>query len=118
MGNLIARKIEGGRDLSGLRRWSCQRFRGKGEASPRIETLYITLPPAIGGGSGSVYAQNLTHYHNINTLQCPRGAFLKNLGKEIELWKEKVDQIILIGDINKYTLGHNIRGFMANMEQT
>ena len=118
MGNLIARKIEGGRDLSGLRRWSCQRFRGKGEASPRIETLYRTVPPAIGGGSGSVYAQNLTHYHNINTLQCPRAAFLKNLGKEIELWKEKVDQIILIGDINKYIMGHNIRGFMANMEQT
>ena len=30
MGNLVGRRIEGGINLSGLGRWSWQRFRGKG----------------------------------------------------------------------------------------
>ena len=79
-GNIVIRRIEGGGYLSGLVRWSWQRFRGKGEASLRIANLYIPVPPATGLGSGSVYAQHLTHFHNINILKFPRVAFLKDLG--------------------------------------
>ena len=51
-------------------------------------------------------------------MQFPRLAFIEDLCKEIESWKEKGDQITLMGDINKYTLSHNIRIFMANLGLT
>ena len=51
-------------------------------------------------------------------MQCSRVAFLENLGKEIELRKEKRYQIIVMGEINEYILSHNIRRFMANLGLT
>ena len=118
MGNLIGRIIEGGIYFSGIRRWSWQRFRCKGESSLRIATLYRPVPPATGGVSGSVYAQHLTHFHNINRLKFPIVAFLEELGKEIESRKEKGYRIIIMGDINEYILSHNIIRCMANLELT
>ena len=81
IGNLVGRTIEGGRYLSGLGRWSWLRFRGKREVSLRIANIYRPVPPSAGGGSGSVYAQNLTHFYNINIIQCPIVAFIEELGK-------------------------------------
>ena len=45
-------------------------------------------------------------------------AFLEELGKEIESWKEKGDKIIVMVDINKYILRQNIIMFMANLGLT
>ena len=64
---------------------------------------------------GSVYAKHLTHVHNIKILQCPIVDFIEYLRKEIESRKEKGDQIILMRDIKKYILSHNISRFMANL---
>ena len=83
-GNLIGKIIKVGRDSSGLCVWSWKRFRGKGEASLHIESLYIPVTLATGGGAGSVYDQNLTHFYNTKILQFPKVACLEDLGKEIE----------------------------------
>ena len=48
-------------------------------------------------------------------MEFPRVAFTEDLDKEIESRKEKVDHIILMGDINEYILSHNIIIFMANL---
>ena len=82
-GNLIVRTIKGGIYFSVLYRWSWQCFRGKVETSLRIETIYIPVPPATGVGAGSVYAEHITHLHNIKILQCPIVSFIEYLGKEI-----------------------------------
>ena len=83
-GSFTGWRIERGKYFSGLGRWSWQQLRGKWEASLQIAGLYISVPPDTGGGAGSVYSQHLTHLHNINRLQCPRVAIIKDLVREIE----------------------------------
>ena len=61
-GNLTGIKIAQGKDLSGLGRWSWQKSRGQGNASPRIATFYRPVPPAQGVVPGSVYLQHLTYW--------------------------------------------------------
>ena len=80
--NLIVITIKGGRYFSGLYRWSWQHFIGKVEGSLRIKTIYKPVPPATGVGAGLLYAEHLTHLHNIKILQCPIVAFIEYLGKE------------------------------------
>ena len=62
-----------------------------------------------------VYAKHLTHFHNIKINQCPRVAFIEDLGKEIESWKDEGYMIILMGYIKKYILSYNIIIFMVNL---
>ena len=80
-GNLIVRTIKGGSHFSGLYIWSWQRFRGKVEGSLRIVTIYRPVPPATEVGAGSVYAEHLTHLHNIKILQYPIVIFIEYLRK-------------------------------------
>ena len=103
-GNLIGTKLQSVRYTSGLGRWSWKRFRGRGDASIHIITLYRPVPPTSGGGPGSVYTKHLTHFSNLKIRECPRTAFLSDLSDNIITWKIKGDQIILLGDINKYVL--------------
>ena len=75
----------------------------------RIITFYQTVPPSVGGGPGSVYAQHLTHFSNLKRREYTRTAFLSDLYDDINTWKSKGNQIISIGDTNKYILGKKIR---------
>ena len=57
----------------------------------------------------------MTHFYNIRKIESPRTAFLTYLADEIETWKTKGDQIILMGDINEYILRKIIGNFIAKI---
>ena len=45
----------------------------------------------------------------------PRTAFITYLERKIKTWKSKGDQMILMGDINKYILSKRIRNFTTKL---
>ena len=114
-GKLMGRRLQYGRDNQGLGRCSWQQFRGRGETSINIITFYKPVPPAAGWGPGSVYAQQLTHFANLNRQECPRTDFLSDLSDDIIIWNSKGYQIILMGDINKYTPSKKIRNSVTKI---
>ena len=85
------KRVESGRDISGLERCTCQRFRGIGEASIHIIPFYRPIPPTSGGGSVSVYDQWMTQFYNIRKRDT-------HLTDNIKTWNIKGHLIILIKD--------------------
>ena len=78
-----------------------EKFILRGEASLCIVTLYRPVPPISGGSPGSVYAQHMTHFSNLRRRECPRTSLLSDIAEYIKTWKNKGDQIILMGDIKE-----------------
>ena len=78
-GDLTGRKASSGRYPYGLVRWSWQTFRGKCNSLIRIATFYRPVPPAHGGGLGSVYSQHLTLFNTKIRRICPRQGFLQDI---------------------------------------
>ena len=75
-------------------------FRGRGETSILIVNFYIPVPPKSGGVPVPVYAQHMTHFSNLRSSEYPRTESLSDLAEDINYWKNKEYQIIIIGDIN------------------
>ena len=114
-GNLIWRRVQYGRYTSGIGRWSWQQFRGRWDASIHIITFYRPVPPVAGGGPGSVYAQHLNHLSNLKRRECTIIAFLSDLSDDINTWKSKGFQIIIMGYTNENILSKKIRNFAKTL---
>ena len=66
-------------------------------------------------GPGSVYAQHLTHFSNLRRKEFPRTSFLSDLVEDINSWENKEYQIIIIGDINEYSISRKIKSFASKL---
>ena len=108
-GNLIGRRTESIRERSVLGIWQWKYFRGKGEASLRIIKIYRPVLPPEEGFPGSIYSQHLKHFYNIRNRWWPINKFLSYLAEDITSCKNKVYQIILMVNINKYIINRKIR---------
>jgi hypothetical protein len=81
-GNLIGRLDgPGGRDPTGLGRFSWHRMRERGEITLRIMTFY--RPCKSGNGTASVYSQQLLHLNATGRFQCPRNALMQDVQSAI-----------------------------------
>ena len=102
--NIIGKIVESGRENSGFGSWLYQRIRGRGEASIRIITFYIPVTPTAEVFPGSDYTQQLTHFYNLIQQKFPRTYSLLEISRGINIWMNKVNQIIIMEYINKYIL--------------
>eukprot|EP00957_Ditylum_brightwellii_P211960 15366810-Ditylum_brightwellii.AAC.1 len=104
---------KGGADKTGLGRYTWQRFNGKGGIILRIVTFYRPCRPT--NGAGSVYSQQLAHFHKLGSYVCPRNAILVDLREDIEKWKQDGEQVILMGDLNEYVGENNVRTYFQQL---
>eukprot|EP00957_Ditylum_brightwellii_P166981 12711920-Ditylum_brightwellii.AAC.1 len=88
-----------GKGSTGLGRYSWMAFRGKDNITFRVVTFYKPCSPS---GPGLVYTQHTNHFDSIGRDGYPRAELLKGLKEEIKKWGETGDQIVMMGDINKY----------------
>jgi hypothetical protein len=86
-----------GSDQSSLGRWAWVKYKGKDNQSLRIISAYR---PNTSSGPFTVYAQHKQYLQSRDDDRCPRLAFLEDLCKEIEAFKEEGDNIILMLDGN------------------
>eukprot|EP00957_Ditylum_brightwellii_P080724 6139142-Ditylum_brightwellii.AAC.1 len=74
-GNLVGRlDRKGGRDPSGLGRYTWHKLRGKGGLVLRILTFCRQCKST--NRAALVYAQHISHFSTIGGLQCPRNALI------------------------------------------
>ena len=107
---LVAKINTTGYDPTGLGRWSWMLMRGKRDTITRVITAYCPCKPQLSGTTGqhTVYAQHLRH-----SSKEPIRAFWEDLGKELNTWINKDEQIILCGDWNADITNTEITSFMA-----
>eukprot|EP00957_Ditylum_brightwellii_P049612 3763361-Ditylum_brightwellii.AAC.1 len=89
-----------GEDNTKLGRYSWHLFQGSEGIKLRIITCY--RPCKLSGGSNSAYAQQLRYFDKIKQQCCPRKQILDDLASNIRQWKEEHEQVILMGDVNKF----------------
>eukprot|EP00957_Ditylum_brightwellii_P050687 3842710-Ditylum_brightwellii.AAC.1 len=77
-------------------------------------TVYRPCKPSSKGTS-TVYSQQLSYFHFIGRLQCPRNAIMKGIKGKAEEWLKKGDQIIVMGDFNKYIHKNSMVQFFAKL---
>ncbi len=109
------RVISKGQDESNLGRWCWTRYRGKQDQSLRIISAYRPNPP---GGPFTVYAQHRQQFNMMNDNRCPRIAFLQDLCKEIESFKELGDHIMLLVDGNSNMCRSDLQEQLTNCQLT
>ena len=113
-GNLIGRKKASVIDPTGIGRWTKQKFREQGNATLCIVSFYHPVPQTQGE-SGSVYLQQLTYFYDIKIRVCPRQVLLTDIQIQITLCMKEGDQLIAIGDLNKYVLSHQVFTLFAKI---
>ena len=99
--NAASRVMESGKDDSGLGRWVWVRYRGRNGIVTCIICCYRPCVPSSNGSTGSVYAQHQRHFNDKADDICPREAFTRDLGIEIQSWLDSGDQLILGLDANE-----------------
>ncbi|MGL5935878.1 MAG: endonuclease/exonuclease/phosphatase family protein, partial [Cetobacterium sp.] len=108
--------IGAGGDPSGLGRWTWARIQGKRGLILRYVSVYC--PCENRSGTISVWAQQKTYLQNKNDDRDPRKAFLEDLAKELEEWKNIGDQILLCGDLNHDISSRKIQSFFDQFHMT
>jgi hypothetical protein len=105
-----------GGDKTGLGRWRWAKIRGKGGIVFRYVSVYC--PCDNRGSKIAVWSQHKTYLQNQNDDRDPRTAFLKDLKKEIQAWKEEGDQILVYGDLNHDVSSQTIVSIFKELEMT
>jgi exonuclease III len=102
-----------GNDPKGLGRWTWARYRGKGGMNLRIISVYC--PCVNKTGPLSVYRQQTTYLQEHNDDRNPRKALLEDLQREIEIWQEEGDQILICGDLNHEVMEPTITNLFTKL---
>ena len=102
------RVVETGRDETGLGRWVWQKMKGKRNMMLRIISAYRPCIPSTAGPT-TTYSQQQRYMDITKDEREPRQAFLEDLGKAIDKWREDGDQIILMADMNTNTIGKEMK---------
>ncbi|MGL5936571.1 MAG: endonuclease/exonuclease/phosphatase family protein [Cetobacterium sp.] len=105
-----------GGDKTGLGRWTWARIRGKGGIVFRYVSVYC--PCDNREGKIAVWSQHKVYLQNHNDDREPRKAFLEDLKKEIQRWREEGDQILICGDLNHDVSSPTIVAFFEELEMS
>ena len=117
------RAKEGGRDSTGLGRWSYVRLQGKklkaqggndslgsmsevNEATRRpisrdLVVVSAYRPSREGTGESTVWAQHRLYFNSINRKVDPRKAFVDDICKQIQQWRDEGCEVLLGIDANE-----------------
>jgi hypothetical protein len=99
LGKAAHRIIGKGQDPRGLGRWTWTKYRGKGQESLHIITAYRPITPQ--GEPFTVYTQQRTTLLEEQDEQCPREAFLQDLGTMVrEATSEREKNLMLDANDN------------------
>ena len=109
--NTMANKVyQCGYDPSGLGRWSWMLIQGKHNTFTRLVSAYCPIKSNTTGtrGQHTVYAQQLRHLG-----KDPIDQFWKDLGNQLQQWKDNEENLIVCGDWNTSITSQSMRGFMS-----
>jgi len=104
--------LKPGDDPLGLGRWCWVRIRGPQGFFLRVVTMYR---PCKSNGPLTVYQQHIRKLTSLQRYECPREAILTDLGKEITIWQDEGDHIILLSDINDDVTGIEVQPWAAKL---
>jgi hypothetical protein len=93
------RAIASGADPSGLGRWVCTLFAGQDKKKLQVISGYRPNPDHADR-TGSMYLQHERRLRATGDNRNPRRAFIKDLSKQLELWMDEGEMIILGLDAN------------------
>jgi hypothetical protein len=107
MPSSVPRITDKGEDPLGLGRWTWARIQGKQGHITRFVTAY--RPVRSTEGEQTVHSQHLRELRRQGRFdEEPREAFIKDLEKEIEEWKESGDHLVISMDANEDVRSGNI----------
>ena len=101
---------ESGLDPSGMGRWLYSTYQGKNGMRLKVVTMYRPKKPNKPGEK-KVYAQQLRKLLAKGDRRCPTDAILEDLEMELRKWKNREDQIIVMGDFNEDVRKERIKKF-------
>lgn len=108
----VHRAMEREVDKKGLGRWATTLYRGKRNIKTRIVAAY--KPIKSGGiGSSTIYRQQQRAYLQHKREDDLRDSFLEDLSSQIQRWKNKGEQVILLIDFNDDVRGNRVRQWAA-----
>jgi len=108
---LSHRALRPGDDPLGLGRWCWVALYGLHSHLVRIISMYR---PCKADGALSTYQQHLWTLGKLKWDSCPKQAILDDLAKEITVWQEAGDMVIIAADFNEDICADNLRLFSPN----
>ena len=108
---------ECGRDPSGLGRWTFIRIQGKvvdGQAKDLV-VVSAYRPNKPNQGSSTVHAQHSQYFRSTGKKRNPRQAFLTDLRKAIQTWRNEGCEVIVGVDANEDVSIHHPTSFRYQM---
>jgi len=109
---VVHHALKPGDDPLGLRRWCWVRIRRPQGFFICMVTMYR---PCKANGLLTGYQQHVRKLTSIHHFKCPWVAILTDLAKEIHLWQDEGDHIILMSDINDDVTSIEVKTWAANL---
>lgn len=107
------RVISSGRDPTGLGRWCWTCYRGQHDVTLRIITAYCPGGSA-SSGERTIFWQHQRYLDSQFDNRTPPEAMLEDLCKDLQLWREAGDQLVVMLDANEsVTSSHICKTFQA-----
>jgi len=109
---VVHRALRPGDDTLGLGRWCWTRIRGPNGFFLRIISMYR---PCFASGPLSTYQQHVRTLSQRQRYDCPRDAILTDLAKEMHLWQDMGDHLMVLTDFNDDVTASDARKWAADL---
>ena len=106
------RTLRPGDDILGLGRWCWTRLRGPNGFHIRIISMYR---PCFSNGPLSTYQQQVRKLSKLGRYDSPRDEVLKDISKDIQLWQDDGDHIIVLTDFNDDVAAADAKNWAAKL---
>jgi len=106
------RALRPGADVLGLGRWCWTRIRGPNGFHIRIIVMYR---PCFSTGPLSTYQQHVRKLSQLHRYVCPRNELLTDISKEMHLWQDEGDHLIVLTDFNDDVTAAEARAWAADL---
>jgi len=101
-----------GADVLGLGRWCWTKLRGPNGFHIRIIVMYR---PCFSTGPLSTYQQHVRKLSQLHRYVCPRNELLTDISKEMHLWQDEGDHLIVLTDFNDDVTAAEARAWAADL---